>query len=311
MPWVPKLSRSTKKTYWYNTTTKETTWKKPPIENHEKKVLPVKTPPPETKTYEPTSPPYAPRDPCMKPHFECLLENPAAASLEDELKHIVANVLEENEWATNILHLKCGGGRLLPTILALPHVKVYRGVDENDSVVGQAIGACNDFVKSRQGYYSNHYVGFVTCDMKDEKTVYACDNPVGGLYRITLCSEFPLFCKTKKLATSILTKINNALEKGGLFVAFLCDAAKLTNSVRNGINNAGVSIKPHRLWKGNGRFGDPYLISLKGWTKEHTEYIVPEKHLLTMAAKSGFEHVKSVPSNRGANFFSTIVFRKK
>lgn len=304
--WVPKTSRSTGKTYYYNTETKKTTWIKPeelssPTTNNDRKEA-VKNEKRVASAYSKVA---------EGAGKEARANTKKIRKWNNLIKrHMINNNIPPMQ-DIKVLDLCCGRGGDMGKLLQHSNVKKYRGIDISDGAIKEAIKRSE--VHNKHGTWMDFLVLDVANSTAESWTGYNAheaqswvEDPV---YSITLLNEqydatahhFSLInmqyalhymCKTKKSARDFLKRVCFSLDHGpfGAFIGTVPSSERIRQAVRGDYKLPEYcKVTPGKRWKGNNRFGDPYNFYLEGGVLDLEEYLVPKEQFIALAKECGLK----------------------
>ena len=315
MPWIPRTSRSTGRTYYYNTDTKETSWKRP----KEKSPFMVRDD-------------KSPRNDAPRNFQQAVSDAYSQIANRDGKtarkttsvirrwnnlikRHLIDNVLRYRIHGLKVLDLCCGRGGDMGKILQYKCVKRFRGIDVSDGAIREAINRSS--VHNKHGTILDFFVADVLQpditwnefsalerDATPNDPVY----PVLNLNELTPWNKHHHFslintqyalhymCKTKKNLMAFLKRVADSLDPGpfGTWIGTVPSAVHVQNAI-NGTYSlpSTCTITPSKRWKGNGRLGDPYLFYLEGCVPRVEEFLLPKEVFIDLASKCGLENIPS------------------
>lgn len=310
MPWVPKKSRSSGKTYYFNTDTGKTSWKKPKQSFMQRETTERKS---ETKVAN---------------AYSTMTSNAKVVSRARTKKIRAYNNVIKRESIRfciggdmikiKVLDLACGRGGDLGKILCHPMVRRYRGVDISDKAVKEAIRRskqynqyaavvdfeCIDVTKHDWGKWNVLERDIGSCvshhllETRKLNEVYDASSHHFGF--INCQYAFHYFCKTKKMASYMLKKIHDSLTVGP---ACFCMTVPNSERIQEAISGMYklpeyCKITPGNSWKGNNTFGDPYIFYLEDCVPSVEEYLMPKTEIMALADECGL--INTFYQNAGA-----------
>ena len=246
--WETRTSRSTGKTYWYNTVTKKSQWKDPRKEKQHKHTATQKDVPPPKTNIRPTSPTY----PFALDNVQ--FDAPLIDGDSDKVMRDVVKAVQSHLHG-RIVEFKCGVGQAFPALVPT-HCRDYKGLEENETGIQQAIARCSKHIDP-----ARQRVTFDLCNT-------LLDATGDRSFDVALCLKLGLFAKTKKAFQAFLDNVHTFLKPGGIFVC----AFPVHVDAR--IQASHPMVRPAKRYKGNGRFGDPFYFCMDGFVKDHEEYVV-------------------------------------
>lgn len=288
--WVEKKSRSSGKTYYYNTKTKQTTWKKPADFE-------------DVKQKKAVSDAYATM--AENSTEVTRLNTKIIRGWNNKIKrYLIDNHCGAGFGDIKVLDLACGRGGDTGKILRHMCVRRYRGIDISNGAITEAI--------KRSGVHNKHdaVLDYNVQDITTD-TPYNNWNPLGEFpghpyYTARLIGEnydasehhfktinmqyaFHYCCKTKKMATGVLSRIRDSLSSfHGTWIGTVPNAERVRQAIDKKYQLPSFCrITPSKHWKGNGRFGDPYMFYLQDCVPNVEEYLVPKDDLIDLAKRMG------------------------
>ena len=304
--WIPKKSRSSGKTYYYNTVTKQTSWTVPKDEllkqDDKKEAKASSTVAKAYSTVAQTSGKKSRGVTRQIRFWNNLVKRHLIFNSIPSIQHIKA------------LDLCCGRGGDMGKILQHPNVRRYRGVDISDGAVKEAINRST--VHNRY----NAALDFVVADARTSSletwTSYSAIEKTWTLgqpayqdilmlgeaydasshhYTLINCQyALHYMCKTKKSLRDFLTRVRQSMNPTSPFACFIGTLPSAENIVRAIANQYPLpdycKVTPGKRWKGNKRFGDPYFFYLEGGVPDLEEYLVPKDAFLALAKECGLKN---------------------
>ena len=304
MPWIPKKSRSTGKTYYYNTETKKTSWVKP----KEKK-----------QPFMCRETVHEEKKEAVANAYSDMTQNAKAVSRKRTKKIRTYNNVIKREVIRfciggsmikiKVLDLCCGRGGDLGKILSHPTVRRYRGVDISDEAVIEAIRRvkqynqyaaivdfeCMDAVKEDWATFNplERDIGTMSRHLHDTRMLNEPYDASKHTFSFINCQyAFHYFCKTKETAKTMLKKIHDSMAVGP---SSLCVTLPNSQRIQDAIRGmyklpTYCKITPSKTWKGKGEFGDPYMFYLEDCVPGVEEYLVPKDTFIELASSCGLKN---------------------
>jgi SAM-dependent methyltransferase len=329
MPWIPKTSRSTGRTYYYNTDTKETSWKRP---NKEKSTFMVRDDKSDKSLRDDKSDKSLRDDksdvttdnlqPTVSDAYSQIANRDGKTARKATSiirrwnnlikRHLIDNVLRYRIHGLKVLDLCCGRGGDMGKILQYKCVKRYRGIDISDGAIREAIQRSS--VHNQHGTVLDFFVADVLQATPWNKfSVLERDaTPNDPIYHVLNLNEltpwnthhhFSLIntqyalhymCKTKKNLMAFLKRVADSLDPGpfGAWIGTVPSAMRIQQAI-NGTYSlpSTCTITPSTRWRGNGRLGDPYIFYLEGCVPRVEEFLLPKEVFIDLASKCGLENI--------------------
>ena len=334
MPWVPKKSRTSGKTYYFHTETKKTTWKRPAD-------LPLVRRLDDDDERDGENAKIA----AGYALAATVPESARAATKEarawnNKVKRLLLERYHPPGLAWKVLDLACGRGGDMGKILRNPSVRRYRGVDVSDEAVQEAVRRTQ--VHNRHGARLDFLVGDMRtldwcalCDVADAGSPYKEWTGVADGWRLGEPYDAPghryglinmqyalhYACATREGALAFLKKVHGALADDGLWVGTVPCADRVRRAAKGAYPlPATCRVEPcHESWAGR-RLGEAYRFFLEGCVPGLKEFLVPGADLDALALEAGLSPVlrqnaaEFVGVDEGAQplvaLYDVFVFRK-
>jgi hypothetical protein len=342
MPWVPKTSRSTGKTYFFHTETKKTTWKRPPgvVVSGKKKTKKESAKPAIVRRLDDddAANPIADGYGKVAQNTGARTSTKGVRAWNNRVKRLLLERYRPCGVACKVLDLACGRGGDMGKILRDPGVRRYRGVDVSDGAVQEAIRRTK--VHNRHGALVDFLVGDARaidwcgrCEVTDAGSPYKEWTGVDTAWRLNevfdddghrfdlINMQYALhyMCQSRASTLAFLKKVHAALAVNGVWVGTVPCADRVRDAVdgRLALPKA-CRITPSKSWTKGARLGEAYTFFLEGCVPGLEEHLVPKNDLVALAKEAGLE---TVLVQNAADFVSTdnplvglynvFAFRKK
>ena len=263
MPWVPKTSRSTGKTYYFNTETKKTTWKRPPgVGDKHKTKGEKKTPakPAIVRRLDDDDDDVVTTSSIAEGYGKVAQRTGNRKSTKDvrawnnKVKRLLLERYRPSGLACKVLDLACGRGGDMGKILHDSRVRRYRGVDVSEGAIQEAIRRTK--VHNRHGALIDFLVGDARaidwcgrCEVTDAGSPYKEWTGVDTAWRLNEAFDddghrFDLInmqyalhyvCQSRASTLAFLKKVCAALAGNGVWVGTVPCAARVRDAVEGGL----------------------------------------------------------------------------
>ena len=318
MPWVPKTSRSTGKTYYFNTETKETTWKRPSgvVVSDKKKTKKKVTASAIVRRLDDDDDGTATMS--IAEGYGKVARDAGdrngtrqVRAWNNKVKRLLLERYRPSGMAYKVLDLACGRGGDMGKILHDSRVRRYRGVDVSDGAVQEAIRRTK--VHNRHGALVDFLVGDARaidwcsrCEVTDVGSPYKAWTGVDTAWRLNEAFDddghrFDLInmqyalhymCQSRASALAFLKKIYAALVVNGVWVGTVPCADRVREAVNKRLALPKTCrITPTDTWKNGTCLGEAYTFFLEGCVPSLKEHVVPRADLVAWAGEAGLETV--------------------
>ena len=195
-------------------------------------------------------------------------------------------------------------------ILSHPTVRRYRGVDISDEAVKEAIRRvkqynqyaavvdfdCVDVVKGNWTSFNTLEKDLnmsISHHLTETRMLNEPYDATRHTFSFINCQyAFHYFCKTEKMATSMLHKIYDSMAMGPSCVCLTLPNSQRIQDAILGMYKLPTycKITPSESWKGKGEFGDPYTFYLEDCVPGVEEYLVPKDTFIDLASSCGLKN---------------------
>ena len=321
MPWVPKTSRSTGKTYYFNTETKKTTWKRPPgVGDKHKTKGEKKTPakPAIVRRLDDDDDDVVTTSSIAEGYGKVAKQTGNRKSTKDvrawnnKVKRLLLERYRPSGLACKVLDLACGRGGDMGKILHDSRVRRYRGVDVSEGAIQEAIRRTK--VHNRHGALIDFLVGDARaidwcgrCEVTDAGSPYKEWTGVDTAWRLNEAFDddghrFDLInmqyalhymCQSRASTLAFLKKVCAALAGNGVWVGTVPCAARVRDAVegRLALPKTCRITPSSKGWERGTCLGEAYTFFLEGCVPGLEEHLVPEDDLVALASEVGLEKI--------------------